>query len=85
MNILRKTYFRLLRKFYDGDVSPAEARWALDNYNHRPIFATALIMRGFGLTFGQIAEEFEDNGKRITRERVRQIVLKGVCQAEGYK
>ena len=85
MSILRKAYFSFLREFYWGEVSPAEARWAYNTYEHRPIFRNALVLRGKGLSFQEIAEVYGDNGAKITRERARQLVMKGVRQAEGYK
>ena len=76
---MRKLYFWILRKCYDGIPSPAECAWALSQHTPTTEILRAMIRRSLGFALEYIAENQE-----ITRERARQYLLKG-CRVKKAK
>ncbi len=70
-------WFRILRWWY-GEVSPQEAKWAILNYNHTTRIYLALAYKSMNRDYHTISKTLG-----CTRERVRQMILKGIRQARN--
>lgn len=75
-----KIYFDILRMFNKGEPSRKEADWALGKFKHTDRITHVLMCYADGLTYEQVGDLM-----KCTRERIRQIVRKGVRQARSVK
>jgi hypothetical protein len=74
--LLLKFKFWVIRKFNDNYPGKAEVKWAIGEYKHTAGILSAMKKYSFGQDLQAIATE-----AKVTRERVRQMILKGVYSA----
>lgn len=72
--------FQLLRKFNDGEPSRAEVVWALEHVSLTMRIMSVMLMYSEGENYDTIATHHG-----VTRERVRQLIQKGVRDAWATK
>lgn len=72
-------WFKFLR-LLDNDIpSSQEAKWALDKYPHTERVKIALRLRSVGISLEIMSTQVFN----CTRERIRQLLMKGIRQSKG--
>lgn len=74
--LMRKLTFWILKQFNAGEPSRQEVEWAITKYNHSKNINICMVHYVYGHSYEDIAIKFKS-----TRERVRQLIRKGVRQS----
>jgi hypothetical protein len=73
---LRSLYWRWYFRRHGNTPAPGEVEWAISKYDHRPRILKVMLLYIYGQSLEEIAVNME-----CTRERIRQILNKGVRSA----